>query len=64
MEDEENPDHSNVHSLKRQKRRVSHTRLVMCLLLIVALPIFIGLANRAARENAEAIQQGLVRDMR
>jgi hypothetical protein len=57
MKNEENPDRSNVHYLKRPKRRVSHTRLVMCLLLIVGLPIFIGLANRAARENAEAIQQ-------
>jgi len=57
MEDEENPVRPNVHYLKRSKRRVSHTRLVMCLLLIVALPIFIGLATRAARENAEAIQQ-------
>jgi hypothetical protein len=57
MEDEENPDRSNVRHLARPKRRLSHTRLVMCLLLIVALPIFIGLANRAARENAEAIQQ-------
>jgi hypothetical protein len=34
---------------------------VMCLLLIVALPIFIGLANRTARENAEAIQQSFGR---
>jgi hypothetical protein len=57
MEDEENPDRSNVRHLKRPKRRVSHTRLVLCLLLIVALPIFIGLATRTARENAEAIQQ-------
>jgi hypothetical protein len=57
MKNEENPDRSNVHYLKRPKRRVSHTRLVMCLLLIVGLPIFIGLANRAARDNAEAIQQ-------
>jgi hypothetical protein len=57
MEDEEKPDRPNVHHLKPPKRRVSHTRLVMCLLLIVALPIFIGLANKIARENAEAIQQ-------
>jgi hypothetical protein len=61
MENEENPDRPNVHYLKRPKRRVSHTRLVMCLLLIVALPIFIGLANRTARENAEAIQQSFGR---
>jgi hypothetical protein len=36
---------------------VSHTRLVMCLLLIIAIPIFVGLASKTARENAEAIQQ-------
>jgi hypothetical protein len=29
----------------------------MGLLLIVAIPIFIGLANKAVHENAEAIQQ-------
>jgi hypothetical protein len=57
MEDEEKPDCPDVHYLKRPKRRVSHTRLVLCLILIIALPIFIGLANKTARENAEAIQQ-------
>jgi hypothetical protein len=58
MEDEEKQsDRPNVHYLKRPKRRLSHTRLVLCLLLLVALPIFIGLANKTARENAEAIQQ-------
>jgi len=30
----------------------------MGLLLIVAIPIFVGLANKAMRENAEAIRQG------
>jgi hypothetical protein len=30
----------------------------MGLLLIVAIPIFIGLANRAVRENAGVIRQG------
>jgi hypothetical protein len=30
----------------------------MVLLLIVAIPIFIGLANKAVRENAEVIRQG------
>jgi hypothetical protein len=58
MEDEEKQsDRPNVRYLKRPKRRLSHTRLVLCLLLLVALPIFIGLANKTARENAEAIQQ-------
>jgi hypothetical protein len=61
MEYEENPDRPNVRYLKRPKRRVSHTRLVLCLLLLVALPIFIGLANKTARDNAEAIQQTLGR---
>jgi hypothetical protein len=58
MEDEEKQsDRPKVHYLKRPKRRLSHTRLVLCLLLLVALPIFIGLANKTARENAAAIQQ-------
>jgi hypothetical protein len=61
MEDEKNHDDSNVHYIKRAKRYVSRTRLVMGLLLIVAIPIFIGLANKAVRENAEAIQQGFRR---
>ena len=56
----------NVHYIKRPerakpKRLVSRTRLVMGLLLIVAIPIFIGLANKAVRENAQAIQQGFGR---
>jgi hypothetical protein len=33
----------------------------MGLLLIIAIPIFIFLANRAVRENAGAIQQGFGR---
>jgi O-antigen/teichoic acid export membrane protein len=57
MENEKNRDRSNVHYIKRPKRVVSRTRLVMGLLLIVALPIFIGLANKAVRENTEAIRQ-------
>ena len=60
MENEENHDRSNVHSIKRPKRLVSRTRLVMGLLLIVAIPIFIGLANKAVRENAAVIQEGFV----
>jgi hypothetical protein len=47
--------------VKRPKRLVSRTRLVMGLLLIVAIPIFIGLANKAVHENAEAIQQSFGR---
>jgi hypothetical protein len=61
MEDEKKPEHSNVHDIKRPKRRLSRTRIVMGLLLIVAIPIFIGLANKAVHENAEAIRQGFGR---
>ena len=61
MENEKNHDRSNVHFIKRPKRLVSRTRLVMGLLLIVAIPIFIGLANKAVRENAAVIQEGVGR---
>ena len=61
VEDEKKPEHSNVHYIKRPRRLVGRTRLVMCLLLIVAIPIFIGLANKAVRENADAIRQGFGR---
>ena len=57
MENETNQHRSNVNYMKHPKRLVSRTRLVMGLLLIVAIPIFIGLANKAVRENAGAIQQ-------
>jgi ABC-type Fe2+-enterobactin transport system substrate-binding protein len=61
MENEKNHDRSNVCFIKRPKRLVSRTRLVMGLLLIVAIPIFIGLANKAVRENAAVIQEGFGR---
>jgi hypothetical protein len=57
MENEESPGRSNVRDIKRPKRRLSRTRIVMGLLLIVAIPIFIGLSNKAVHENAEAIRQ-------
>jgi hypothetical protein len=57
MDDEKNRDRLNVHYIKRPKRLVSRPRLVMGLLLIVAIPIFISLADKAVRENAEAIRQ-------
>jgi hypothetical protein len=59
MENEKNPDRTNVHYIQRPKpkRFVSRTRLVMGLLLIVAIPIFIGLSNKAVQENADAIRQ-------
>jgi hypothetical protein len=47
------PTHRRLH--------VSRTRLIMALLLLVAIPIFISLANRALRENADAIQQSFGR---
>jgi hypothetical protein len=59
MENEKNRDRSNVHCIKRPQRVAS--RLVMGLLLIVAIPTFIGLANKAVRENAETIRQGFGR---
>ena len=58
MDSEKNPDGSNVHYIKRAKRLVTRTRLVMVLLLIVAIPIFIFLANKVANENAEFFRQG------
>ena len=64
MEKEESPDRSNVHyikHIKRPRRRVSRTRIVMALLLIIAIPIFISLANRAVHENADAIRQSFGR---
>jgi hypothetical protein len=58
MESEKSHDRSNVHYIKR---RLSRTRIVMGLLLIVAIPIFIGLANKAVHENEEAIKQSFGR---
>ena len=57
MQNSENPDRSNLPPVKRRKPLVSRTRLVMGLLLIVAIPIFIALANKAVHENADAIRQ-------
>ena len=57
MKDEKNHDRPNVHYLKRPKRLVSRTRLVMGLLLVVAIPILIGLANKVVHVNGEAIRQ-------
>jgi len=59
MEDQQNRDHSKLRPVKRRNWRLSRTRLVMILLLMIAIPIFIGLANKAARENADAIRQSL-----
>jgi hypothetical protein len=57
MENQEIPDRSNVHYIKRPRRLLSRTRIVMGLLLIVAVSIFVSLANKAVLENAEAIRQ-------
>ena len=58
MQNQENPDRSNLPPVKRRKKPlISRTRLVMGLLLIVAIPIFIALANKEVHENADAIRQ-------
>jgi hypothetical protein len=57
MDDEQQPERPKVHSIKRSKRLVSRTRVIMILLLLVAIPVFIALANKTVHENAEAIRQ-------
>jgi hypothetical protein len=57
MDNEQQPDHPKIHSIKRPKRLVSRTRVIMILLLLVAIPVFIMLANKTMHENAEAIRQ-------
>jgi hypothetical protein len=59
MEDQHKPERSHVRPVKRPGWRLSRTRIVMILLLMIAIPIFVGLANKAARENADAIRQSL-----
>jgi hypothetical protein len=61
MENDKNRDSSNVHFIKHPRRRISRTRIVMALLLIIAIPIFISLANRAVHENADAIRESFGR---
>jgi hypothetical protein len=61
MENQEGPDQAERHHVKRPRLRLSRPRIVMGLLLIIAIPIFISLANKAVRENAEAIRQGFGR---
>ena len=57
MDNEQQPERPKVHSIKRAKPLVSRTRVIMILLLLVAIPIFIALANKTVHENAEAIRQ-------
>ena len=42
---------------KPKKHFLSRPRVVMGLLLMVAVPIFVFLANKAVHENAQAIRQ-------
>lgn len=58
MDNQQRPNRSNVHYLKRARRLLSRPRVVMSLLLIIAIPIFVSLANKAVRENSTAIRQG------
>jgi hypothetical protein len=58
MQNQENPDRFKRRPVNRRRPLLSRPRIVMGLLLIVAIPIFIGLANKAVRENAVAIRQG------
>jgi hypothetical protein len=59
----EKPDSTTVHVIKRRRNRlrVSRTRVIMGLLLIVALAVFVILANKVVQENAEAIRQSFGR---
>jgi hypothetical protein len=57
MENEDRSDRSKLRTVKRARHRLSRTRLVMGLLLIVALAVFVELANKAVQENGEAIRQ-------
>ena len=61
MESEEARDRSNQRHTERPRRFLSRTRIVMGLLLVVATAIFVSLADRAVRENADAIRQILGR---
>ncbi len=45
----------------RAKPIVSRTRVIMILMLAVAVPIFISLANKAVSENSVAIHDMLTR---
>jgi hypothetical protein len=57
MDNDNHPDRPNL--LRTIKRYASRPRLVMGALLIIAIPIFVSLANKAVRENADAIRQSL-----
>jgi hypothetical protein len=57
MKNEEPTGHPKNYPAKAPKPFVSRTRLVMFLLLLVAVPIFIGLANKVVHENGQVLQQ-------
>ncbi|WP_213737782.1 hypothetical protein [Bradyrhizobium sp. dw_411] len=57
MDNEQQPGHPKVRTAKRSRRYFSRTRVIMLLLLLVAIPIFLALANKTVHENAEAIRQ-------
>ena len=61
METEKNQHQSNGDPAKRDKPVVSRTRLIMILLLAVAIPVFVSLANKAVNENSDAIHELLGR---
>jgi hypothetical protein len=61
MENDEKPVPSKPHPVRRLARHVSRTRVVMGVLLIIAMAIFVSLANQAVHENAEAIRQSFGR---
>ncbi len=52
MDNEQQPGRPKVRTIKRPKRLVSRTRVIMLLLLLVAIPIFIALCEQdRARER-------------
>ena len=57
MTNQQDHDGSDVQHIRRAKPLVSRTRLLMILLLIVAIPVFLNLANKVVHENADAIRQ-------
>jgi hypothetical protein len=57
MENDEKSVSSNQPRIRRLARQVSRTRVVMGLLLIIAMAIFVSLADKAVHENADAIRQ-------
>jgi hypothetical protein len=57
----ENDRHPSNTDRKRDKPLLSRTRVIMILLLAVAIPIFVSLANKVVNENSIAIHELLGR---